>query len=249
MTTCPHCGRVADELVCANCGMSLALTRRAADLEAMRAAAALRAARGADLLDDFASDDGLRSRRDGKAWRLLALVAVTCLIAISIALVLLQQHGSPTGGTGLPLPTAHGGPASDGTSRVSGTSPAPSSATAHPPTPSPTTSKPTASQAAHRNSTSARPPTHRPPPGPTPSVHVVKGAADGACGPHCFQLIVTLSAFAAGTHHVDCWTSHGGQFASYDTSAVTSSDCAVQKPNASVWAVVDGKYRSNSVGW
>jgi hypothetical protein len=32
MTTCPRCGRVADESVC---GTSLALARRAADLEAV----------------------------------------------------------------------------------------------------------------------------------------------------------------------------------------------------------------------
>ena len=36
MTTCPRCGRVADESVC---GTSLALARRAADLEAVSARA------------------------------------------------------------------------------------------------------------------------------------------------------------------------------------------------------------------
>lgn len=264
MTTCPHCGRVADELVCADCGMSLALVRRAADLEAARAAAAARAAgigasTSPDLLDDLASEDA-DSDREPKAWRLPALVGVTCLLALATAIVLLQQHGSPPSddlglpvtsspaGTGVSTPGVPSGPSrasgiSDGPSRPSGVPTSPG-------TPSATKSKPSASQAAHRSSSAPTTPrTTTRPPAPTGSAHLTKGALDDQCGPHCYRLIVTLSGFASGTHQVACWSSHGGMFASYRTSSATSSDCSLQKPNASVWVVVDGRSRSNTVAW
>jgi hypothetical protein len=236
--------------------MSLALARRAvADAEAARAAlAAASAAAAPDLLDELASEEELAgSPGDAKTWRLAALVGVTCLLAIATAIVLLRQHGSPNDDVGLQLPpnSSPRGSTPSASSPASGSSP--SAATTSGGTPSSTTPKPTASQAAHR-STSTKPTpttaaTHRGAPGTNPSVHAAKGALDQDCGPHCYQLVVTLSAIPAGTHSVACWSSHGGMFASYQTSAVTSSDCSLQKPNASVWAVVDGKYRSNTVAW
>jgi hypothetical protein len=78
-------------------------------------------------------------------------------------------------------------------------------------------------------------------------VELAKGAL-ATCGPHCFNLIVTLRNFGAGTHTVTCWSGHDGQFASYSTTETTSSQCSYRRPNDTVWVVVDG-HRSNAVIW
>jgi hypothetical protein len=75
------------------------------------------------------------------------------------------------------------------------------------------------------------------------------GAPDQQCGPHCYRVVVTLADFPSGTHRVACWGGHGGLFASYTTSAVTSATCSYRKPHDSVWVIVDGTYRSNTVSW
>jgi hypothetical protein len=242
LTTCPRCGRVAgDEVVCAGCGLSLALTRRKGSADS----AALIEALGA-------AEEHSPISRDVKIWRVALLVCVTCLIAGVAALVLLHQHGSDKAGRELPLPTA---PATSPEVSALAT-PAASSVTrsGHPSTTtttkpevghSPTTAAPskTASTAPRslQRTTSSTPAVR--------SVHVSRGSLDPKCGPHCHRLNVTLSAFPSGTHRVACWSARGGLFSSYATTAVTSADCTDKRPHDSVWVSVDARYRSNTVTW
>jgi hypothetical protein len=252
MTTCPRCGRVAgDEIVCAQCGMSLALVRRNA------------AARSTGPIDALAlAEDGGADTRDVKLWRVGALVGLTCLLAAAAAIVLLNQHGSGKADLGLPRTTAPSRAAppldpsvdpSGGPTRVPAETPTAVKITGPAP---PTRSK--ASQAAARStSTASRRATSAPPSraartssaAPGRSVHLVKGALDRPCGPHCYYLVVTLVAFPGGTHSVACWAGRGGLFARYTMTAATSATCFYKRPRDSVWVVVDGTDRSNTLGW
>src|SRR6266498_500158 len=95
MTTCPRCGRVADdEIVCPNCGMSLALARLSAAQSAPGLMDDLGAEAGAEVAAEEGADESEGSSRDVKMWRLAALVCLTCLLAATTAIVLLNQHGS-----------------------------------------------------------------------------------------------------------------------------------------------------------
>jgi hypothetical protein len=260
MTTCPRCGRVADELVCAECGMSLALARRRAEPpppeSPQPAAPVALPPPSADLMDELAAEDeDAETGRDVRVLRLAALVVMTCLLAAAAAIVLLHQRGStPHNDVGLVQPTGSNA-APSGATPTSRPSSAPSARHStqptSPATPSSSKPKPTASQVAKRSSSSApsrttsttrsgAPPAAR-------SVHLAKGGLDPSCGPHCYQLVVTLSDFAAGAHHITCLSQHGGQFGSYTTSATTSAGCADRRPHDVVWVLVDGSYRSNTV--
>lgn len=74
-----------------------------------------------------------------------------------------------------------------------------------------------------------------------------KGGA-ASCGPHCYNLVVSLRDFTGGSHTVTCFSGHDGQFGSYPTSATTSTGCSYSHPHDTVWVVVDG-HRSNTVTW
>jgi hypothetical protein len=254
MTTCPQCGRVADdEIVCAGCGMSLALTRRMAAAEAASSASAAEqqpAAPPGGLLDDFGSEPETgESARDVRLWRLAALVCVICVLAATAAILLLHQHGSPhRPHVGLPLTTSLA------------TSPAtsPSSPAARA---TPTSTRPSLSQTATKStaapSRTKRPPTTSPVADSSTSAHtgsalgahVARGSLDPSCGPHCYQLVVTLSGSAGGAHQVTCWSTHGDQLGSYTTASTTSSGCTDRRPRDSVYAIVDGRIRSDTVSW
>jgi hypothetical protein len=78
-------------------------------------------------------------------------------------------------------------------------------------------------------------------------VTLTKGAL-ATCGPHCFPLVVRLTNFSPGTHTVNCFSGHDGQFGSYSTSATTSSGCTYRRPNDIVYVEVDGR-RSNAIIW
>jgi hypothetical protein len=242
MTTCPRCGRVADgEIVCANCGRSLALVLRNTP-EAPPS-----------LLDDFdAEEAGGSSARDVKLWRLGALVCLTCLVAATVAILLLNDDGgthrtdlglalgSDTNSAAGPSSTAARSSSASSAPRSLSPSATRSTATASrsaspssSPTPSPTTS---ATSTATKSRATVR------------SVHLAKGPPDRQCGPHCYPLVVTLSGFSSTTHLVTCWSNHSGEFAKYTTPAVTSAGCTYSKPHDIVWVAVDG-LESNHVPW
>jgi hypothetical protein len=250
MTTCPQCGRVADdEVVCADCGMSLALTRRMAAVQAAQATAVVAPAGG--LMDEFAPDEPEDDHpdRDVNVLRLAAIVCITCLVAAAIAVLLLRQDGSSPKHAALPFSTSSGagsgaastanaGPASGRTSTTTAAGPSPSPSSS----PSRTKSRsasPSPSPSRSRTSLASA----------TRTVRVAKGAADADCGPHCYRLVVTLSAFPGGTHHISCVALRGGVFGTYTTSSTTSSGCSYRRPNDSVWAVVDNTYRSSTLNW
>jgi hypothetical protein len=60
---------------------------------------------------------------------------------------------------------------------------------------------------------------------------------------------VLLSGFSGGAHQVTCQAGRGGTFGQYTTSSQASAQCAYRRPNDSVWVVVDGQYRSNTLAW
>jgi hypothetical protein len=75
-------------------------------------------------------------------------------------------------------------------------------------------------------------------------VQLTRGAT---CGRHCFALVVTLSDFPAGAHHVTCIDQDRNQtFGGYTTSSTTSTGCSYDHPHATVYVVVDGT-RSNTL--
>jgi hypothetical protein len=248
MTTCPRCGRVADdEFVCADCGMSLALIRRARPQPAPGLIDALGFAEEEDAVAP-------PTQPDVRIWRLAAVVGIGCLVVATFAILLLRSGGSPTAHRGaLPVSTTPATSSavprsselqsSDLRSRATPTSSVARTPTRtkSSPTPSPTHSRrrATSSSAAPRTRTLAE----------TRAVTVAKGALTGQCGPHCYQLVVSLSGFPGGTHRVACWAQRGGMFGNYTTSANTSAACAYKRPNDSVWAVVDGRYHSNTITW
>jgi hypothetical protein len=250
MTTCPRCGRDADdEIVCADCGMSLALTQRMAAVAAAQASVPP----PAGLLDEFGPEPETdEPERDVRMWRLAAIVCLTCVLAAVVAIVLLNQHGSPhRSNAGLPFTTAPG--TSPGGASSSGSSAGESSrdASAQPSSPSVTKSSASPSKS-KKTSAPASPVSDRStssPAGPTPTVQIARGASDPTCGRHCYRIVVQLSAFTAGSHRIACISSHGGQFGSYTTSSTTSSGCADRRPHDSAYVIVDGKYRSNTVSW
>lgn len=247
MTTCPRCGRVADdEIVCAGCGMSLALARRVSAEESP------------GLLDGLATEqetDPGSAARDVKLWRLAALVCVICVLAATAAILLLHQHGSRHADLGQPLTTSAGGTAEPSASATPsadsavgsarpGTTPATSTTGA---TPSRTRARATATQAAAHPTSAARATSSART--SSPAVQLARGATDPRCGPHCYLLVVTLSAFPGGQHKIQCWSQHAGLLATYTASAATSAGCSDRRPRDSAWAVVDGRIRSNTVTW
>lgn len=251
MTTCPRCGRVADdEFVCAGCGLLLVGVQRE---EAPSTEVSLR--------------------------RLAAFVVLICALAAGTAFVLLRQGGgggqephlaAPLGTDSSPGPAPNGqGWTPRGTSR----SGAPASATDSASTKAASTTAKSStarrstsaaastSTAAARRSTAtsstsaaprpttsaARTSTTTTNPASTPrTVHLTKGSA---CGQHCYWLVVNLSGFSGGAHTIVCWAGHGGLFGRYTTSSQTSSGCKYSHPHDAVWVVVDGSYRSNTVAW
>lgn len=249
MTTCPRCGRVADdEFVCAGCGAFLA------------------------------GSEGAGPAATVSVRRVAVLVLVVCLLALGGAALLLHGGGGghrvdlsiPLGTSRVELSTVPLG-APDDSSAGAGTSSAPRSHS-RPSTASPTAS-PRRDRSAARNasptrgtstrpapsSSSSPPSTSHPSPSPPPSTsrHPSPPAApavalgqhsSGTCGPHCHTLVVTLSGFPSGAHQVSCYDDHARQFASYTTSSTTSSGCSYDRPNASVYVIVDGT-RSNTVSW
>lgn len=245
MTSCPRCGRIADdEFVCADCGMSLALARRA------------RPQPSPGLIDalGFAEEDDAapRAQRDVRMWRLAAVICVGCLVAAVIAIVVLRSGGgsAKSHSGALPGPATSGSsPGAVGPLSSNLASPSLRTSTAEA-TPTPTKSSPSPSRtrSGARSSSSSTTPESSPV-AATRSVRAAKGALDNGCGPHCYRLVVTLSAFPVGPHKVACWSEHGGLFGSYTTSATTSDACAFRRPHDSVWAVVDDRYRSNAVLW
>lgn len=247
MTTCPRCGRVADEeIVCPDCGMSLALARRASETAVT-----------ADLTDALGfGDEAAPAAPDVRVWRLGALVLACCVFAAAAAFLLLRQHGSGQHDTALPV-----------SSTSSSTGPTPSSSSAATSTGAPTqpvartsatpsTTKPASSHGEPSSSAVTSGSSQNQGSSPrsslasaTRTVHAAQGALDESCGRHCYRLVVTLSAFPAGSHRVTCWALRGGVFGSYTTSSTTSTGCAYRHPHDSVWVIVDGRYRSNTVSW
>jgi hypothetical protein len=243
MTTCPRCGRVADdEFVCPACGMSLALARRPKP----EGSSGLMDALGFGAADE-AGDAPARS--DVRAWRLAAVLTVGCLVTAILALVLLRSGGSQHPEVAAPPSTSgsSSAPFAPGGTSAPGSPPTTTAAlTSTSLTPSRSAS------ASHTRSHAASPSSPAPATSAvaaTRAVRVSKGASDTACGPHCYRVNVALSGFPGGTHRVACWSAHGGLFGSYGTSALTSAKCAFRRPNDTVWVVVDGTYRSNAVVW
>lgn len=250
MTTCPRCGRVADdEIVCADCGMSLALARRTAAVQAAHASAAAAPAGG--LMDEFASDESGPDEpaRDVNVLRLAAIVCITCLLAAATAVLLLHQHGTTNKHNALPFTTSSGAGSSPAgpytSSRAGSTRPDGTTQT----TPSPTPSRSKSPTASARPSTPRNRASRTSLASATRTVRVAKGSLDSGCGPHCYRLVVTLSGFSGGTHQVTCWSTHGDQLGSYSTSSSTSAGCTDRRPRDSVYAIVDNRYRSNTVSW
>lgn len=286
MTTCPRCGRVAaDEIVCAGCGLSLAVA-----LDDAASSAGLMdelgfgpadEASGADTADAAWSDEP-RAHRDRRSWWLVGLVAATCVLSVATALLLFSQPGSrhspaalPSASTagsaaiGLPpsaplFATSAGGPVVPGTpthrrtrtstrtSSRSATGTATSSVragssrtTTGTTTTGATSAQPSATTSVPRSSATRT----TAPPSAQPSVHLAKGGRDPSCGPHCYVLVVTLVNFSGGTHTVACNAQRAGQFATYTTSATTSSNCSYDRMHDTLWVRVDGTYVSNSVSW
>ena len=268
MTTCPRCGRVADdEFVCGECGAFLASED-----------------------DQPPGEVSLR--------RVTVLALLVCLAGVGAAAVLLHQGGGgqtdgvapPLGGASLPLSSVPLGlPGSTFPDDSSGTLPLPStslttatpttssagpsvtdttsphaSRSAHPTSTAPTSTAPTTAPRPSRSTTpspqpsSTRPTTTQPPrstpptstppppppPPPPPTVELARGTA---CGQHCYTLDVTARNFSPGQHTVSCWSDRG-QFDSYTTSAPTSSGCPYNHPHVTVWVFVDGR-KSNTVSW
>jgi len=257
MTTCPRCGRVADdEFVCADCGAFLA---------------------GGEGEDAPAVRVG----------RVAVLVLVVCLLGAVGAVVLLSGGGGGhRADPGIPLisgpvelssaplgvPGESGPGNSSGTTIGSATASASSSASSSA-SPSPTKS----SSASARRSTSAAPTSVRPssstprssspaphpstshsspspppstsqPPPPQPVVRLAKGGPAASCGQHCYSLVVSLTGFGGGSHNVSCFSGHTGEFGHYSTTAATSTGCSYGHPHDTVWVIVDGT-RSNTVAW
>jgi hypothetical protein len=250
MTTCPRCGRVAgDEIVCAGCGMSLALARRSAA--------------DAGLIDSLGlaeTGGAAPAGRDARLWRLALLVCAICVLAVVGALLLLHQHGgrpadlagAPTTTAGSPSPSPAGTPAV-----TSSPTPSPTGSPA-PRTPAPSTSPSTGrsgspSEVALHSTSPARGTVARTsagrPPGTPRSVALARGGAGTQCGPHCYSLVVTLAGFPGGSHAVACFSGHSGRFGGYSTTAATSSGCTFKRPHDTVWVLVDGRYRSNTLTW
>ena len=257
MTTCPRCGRVADdEFVCADCGAFLA------GVEGEEAPAV-------------------------RVGRVAVLVLVVCLLGAVGAVVLLNGGGGGhRADPGIPLISGpvelssaplgapgESGPGNSshstiGSATTSASASVSSSASASPTTKSssasrhrstsaaptsvrPSSSAPRATSRAPHPSTShssSRPPpsTSQPPP-PQPVVRLAKGGA-ASCGPHCYSLVVSLTGFGGGSHNVSCFSGHTGEFGHYSTSAATSSGCSYGHPHDTVWVTVDGT-RSNTVAW
>jgi hypothetical protein len=253
MTTCPRCGRDADdEFVCADCGAFLA------GGEGEPAAAV-------------------------SVRRVALLVLIVCLLGAGGAVLLLGGGGGHRPDALLPLVSSPvelssvplGTPGESGPARTSGSvighpsssaSPSASSSgsstgTASRSRTATTSSQPATSGAPSRTSpagstapaTTPHPSTSHPSttkpassPPPQPAVSLAKGTT--SCGPHCYSLVVTVSGFGAGSHDVTCFAGHAGQFGQYTTSAGTSSSCSYSHPHDTVWVVVDGT-RSNTVNW
>lgn len=248
MTTCPRCGRFADEeFVCADCGAFLA------------------------------GSEGGGTAAAVPVRRVAVLVLIVCLLGIGGAALLLRDGGGkhpadlsipagtgpvelssapgesqPAGTSG---PVAAGPPTSVSSSNSATRSPSPTvsahrSRSATPTSTHPSPTRPGSTSASPHPSTS----TPHPSPstshsGPSPARRVALGqSGSSTCGQHCHTLIVTLSNFPAGSHRVNCFDEHARQFASYATSSTTSTGCGYDRPHASVYVVVDGT-RSNTVSW
>jgi len=271
MSTCPRCGHVADgELVCSNCGLSLAGIQ--SDAEDAFA-----------LMDDLGFEDdrdvfvvGAATPATGTTpatWRVATFAIVTILL-IGVTAIFLINTGGGSGKTpvaepsvsqtstipvGLPdsqpptatstksVPQTHLPPlGATPSARSSGSS---SSASSSSPSSSGASSAPGSSTSSSPPQSSSPQSSTPPPPPPTPSVTLAQGSPAARSCHKCVVLAVTLVDFAIGPHAVTCFSSSGGAFMSYTTVAMHSADCAYPSNGASVWVVVDGKYKSNVVVW
>ncbi|HKC28254.1 MAG TPA: hypothetical protein VKB75_09605 [Jatrophihabitans sp.] len=251
MTTCPQCGRVGDgEIVCAQCGKFLAPLIDKQPIEDDDGQSGLSGL-------GFASH-AAPGTMDVRTWRVLAFAVGTCLLLALGAFLLLHQPTGPTSKVAQPLATAGstspfatlptGLASASATSATRSSHPArPSTSRVHPHT--------TAHSASPTLITTTRATAKPSTPTPshirhvTPSVAAAKGSPGFLCGPHCFYVDVTLSGFPAGTHSISCYSDQRGQFASYVTSSRTSAVCEYSKNNDTVWVIVDGRYKSNTVQW
>jgi hypothetical protein len=244
-----------DEVVCADCGMSLAAAQGSAESSA-------------GLMDEL----GFAEERDSwtievRTWRVAAFAGVACLLITATAILLLQQDGSRKPTVGLPAPTTVTGapdefPGPSSFAVWPTTSAIPSVSPSHRATSTKSrTRSASPSSTGPAASTSAAPTSSGPRTSPAPttssssvvrSVHLSKGALDVRCGRHCYHLVVSLSGFPSAAHQVTCWSSaRGGRsFGSYTTTSVVSTNCAyTSNGSAAVWVVVDSTYRSNTVAW
>jgi hypothetical protein len=221
--------------------------------------------------DDLGFAEGADvSTREARPWRMAALAAGTCLVAIVVAIILLQVGGGGSNkDVGLPITTD--GPSSPALITSPGPTNPTSTQRAHPITRPSTSARPTrsrtrtstasTSQAPTTASSTAhpsQPPSSTPAPPstshvPQPSVFLAKGPRDYLCGPRCFFLQVTLTNLPGG-HHVVCEArSRHAQtataFSSYDTTSPTSTVCSFDGQHDSVFVVVDDIYHSNTITW
>ena len=207
----------------------------------------------------FVEGGGDEPAVEARPLRLAVLVGIICVVALVLAVVLLNGGGGSGQPTDVGLPSLTTVPTP--TLIVSATPP--TSATHDPhPTAHPRTST-------HHRSTSAAPstsatptPTTTPssttavPPPPPVTATVVRGPQDFRCGDDCHFVVVGLTN-AGGGHVVHC-LSAGGQLTGgdpfgavphqYVTTMRFSFNCSFNGPGT-VWVVVDGRVQSNRVTW
>jgi hypothetical protein len=207
------------------------------------------------FIDDFGFAEGHdASSPDPRTWRMAALAAGTCLVAVAAAIVLLRLGGGSSNKE-VSLPIVTGGPSSPVVSSIASTPVHPTRHVHVAVRPRRTRTSGARTTSAHLTPPSSPHPTPPPstravrstPAPPKPTVQLTRGTRDYRCGLNCAFLVVTLTNFAGG-HHVSCRTA-AGEFQSYDTARPVSYGCSHNGPGQLVWVVVDYRYRSNSVTW